>query len=228
MAGQTQSASDSADVYDRIMDAIVTQRLAPGQKVSENILTNMFGISRTAARNAMEQMTAQQFMISNSPRITRISPLTLVDVKENFTIRKMMEPSILSMIAPQMDEEEFEKRHNAIFEDMTMTTESDILRVLKANRDFNRYIAQQTRYQSLINWIGQLEDTTMRIYWIYAKLTKSLPFSMDQQKTLVDLVRNNQTEDIRRHVIMMITTCEDRVLNTIFMHGRLNAHNLTV
>ncbi len=226
MADQ-QTETDSL-VFDRIMDAIVTQRLAPDQKVSENILTRMFGISRTAARNAMEQMTAQQFMVSNSPRITRIAPLTLRDVKENFTIRKMMEPSILSMISPQIEEAEFKRRNDAIFHDGPIETDEDALRILKANRNFNLYIAQQTQFQLLISWVRQLEETTMRIYWIYIKLTKSMPYPWEQHKSLLELVKNNQTDEIRRHTLMMISSCEDRVLHAIFTHGKLNAHSLSL
>lgn len=227
MADQ-QTETDSLDVFDRIMDAIVTQRLEPGQKVSENILTRMFGISRTVARNAMEQMTAQQFMVSNSPRITRIAPLTLRDVKENFTIRKMMEPSILSMISPQIEEAEFKRRNDAIFHEGPIETDEDALRILKANRNFNLYIAQQTQFQLLISWVRQLEETTMRIYWIYIKLTKSMPYPWEQHKSLLELVKNNQTDEIRRHTLMMISSCEDRVLHAIFTHGKLNAHSLSL
>jgi DNA-binding GntR family transcriptional regulator len=223
-----QPETDSLDVFDRIMDAIVTQRLEPGQKVSENILTRMFGISRTVARNAMEQMTAQQFMVSNSPRITRIAPLTLRDVKENFTIRKMMEPSILSMISPQIEEAEFKRRNDAIFHEGPIETDEDALRILKANRNFNLYIAQQTQFQLLISWVRQLEETTMRIYWIYIKLTKSMPYPWEQHKSLLELVKNNQTDEIRRHTLMMISSCEDRVLHAIFTHGKLNAHSLSL
>ena len=58
MAKTTKNGSEtSADAYEIIMDAIVTQKLAPSQKVSENILTDMFEISRTTARNIMEQLT---------------------------------------------------------------------------------------------------------------------------------------------------------------------------
>jgi DNA-binding GntR family transcriptional regulator len=226
MAIEVQTETDTLEVYGRIMDAIVTQRLAPGQKVSENILTRMFDISRTAARNAMEQMTAQQFMISPSPRITRISSLTLKDVKENFMIRKMVEPSVLSMISPQIEEVEFRRRNDALLHKGPIDNDDDALRLLKANRDFNIYIAQQTQFPLLISWIRQLEETTMRIYWIYIKLTKALPYGWEQHRGLLDLVKDNQTDEIRKYTIMMISSCEDRVLNAIFTHGKLNEHSL--
>ena len=43
--------SDARKAAELIMDAIVTQKLAPSQKVSENIFSEMFGISRTISRN---------------------------------------------------------------------------------------------------------------------------------------------------------------------------------
>lgn len=225
--GQEEQADrDTLEVYGRIMDAIVTQRLAPEQKVSENILTRMFDISRTAARNVMEQMTAQQFMVSPSPRITRIASLTLRDVKENFTIRKLVEPNVLSMISPQIDDAEFKRRNDAIFHDGPITSDADALRLLKANRDFNVYIAQQTHFPLLISWIRQLEETTMRIYWIYIKLTGFMPFPWEQNRSLLDLVKDNQADEIRGHVLHMIAACEDRLLNAIFTHGKLNDHSL--
>ncbi|MEQ8935489.1 MAG: hypothetical protein RIE56_06835, partial [Amphiplicatus sp.] len=106
MTQKTQSGADAGATYEVIMDAIVTQKLAPSQKVSENVLTEMFDISRTAARNIMEQLTAQRFLVSESPRVTRVAPLTLMDVKQNFAMRKMLQPHIFSMAAPQIDFEE--------------------------------------------------------------------------------------------------------------------------
>ena len=95
-----KSSGDYDAAYDAIIDAIVTQKLAPSQKVSENVFTDMFGISRTTARNIMERLTAQQFLVSVSPRITRVASLTLLDVKQNFALRKMLQPNIMAMAAP--------------------------------------------------------------------------------------------------------------------------------
>lgn len=221
-----KNGADSATAYDLIMDAIVTQKLAPSQKVSENILTEMFDISRTMARNIMEQLTAQQFLISVSPRITRVASLTLLDVKQNFAMRKMLQPAIFAMAAAQIDYKQFVKLNDAMSHEEPITDDAVALRLLKANKNFNVYMAQQVKYPLLIHWIRQLEDTTMRIYWLYVKMRHVLPFALQHQRTLLEAVKENQSAEIRDQTHKILSVCEERVLDAIFLHDRLYTQDL--
>ena len=223
---KTQNGSDSAAVYEEIMDAIVTQRLAPSQKVSENILTEMFDISRTTARNIMEQLTAQQFLISISPRVTRVAPLTLLDVKQNFAMRKMLQPNIFAMAAAQVEHEKFVKLNNAISFKGPIANDETALKLLKANKSFNLYVAQQLKYPLLMHWTSQLEDTTMRIYWLYVKMKRVLPFTWEHQRELLEAVKSDHADEIREQTHRILTLCEERVLDAIFLHDQLYTQDL--
>lgn len=217
---------DSAVAYDVIMDAIITQKLAPSQKVSENILTEMFDISRTTARNIMEQLTAQQFLVSKSQRVTRVAPLTLMDVKQNFAMRKMLQPNIFAMAAPQIDPEELAALNEAVAHKGPITDDAVALRLLKANKQFNVYVAGMIGYPLLMHWVSQLEDTTMRIYWLYVKLMRSLPYTWEHQRELVDAVRNDRSDEIREQTLKILSACEERVLKAAFMHDQLYTQDL--
>ncbi|WP_207764875.1 GntR family transcriptional regulator [Hyphococcus luteus] len=221
-----QNGSDSGVVYEEIMDAIVTQRLAPSQKVSENILTEMFDISRTTARNIMEQLTAQQFLVSISPRVTRVAPLTLLDVKQNFAMRKMLQPNIFAMAAAQVDYDKFVKLNDAISFKGPITDDRTALKLLKANKRFNLYVAQQLKYPLLMHWISQLEDTTMRIYWLYVKMKRILPFTWEHQRELLEAVKNDHADEIREQTHKILAICEERVLDAIFLHDQLYTQDL--
>ena len=223
-----QSVVDPAAAYDVIMDAIVTQKLAPSQKVSENILTEMFSISRTTARNIMEQLTAQQFLVSVSPRITRVAPLTLLDVKQNFAMRKMLQPEIFAMAAAQVDLDAVLKMNEETSHKAPIADEAVALRLLKANKQFNVFMAQHVRYPLLIHWIRQLEDTTMRIYWLYVKLNRSLPYTWEHQRALVEAIRKDASDEIREQVHKILSNSEERVLDAIFMHDQLYTQDLKI
>lgn len=226
MTRKNQNGADAGATYEVIMDAIVTQKLAPSQKVSENVLTEMFDISRTAARNIMEQLTAQRFLVSESPRVTRVAPLTLMDVKQNFAMRKMLQPHIFSMAAPQIDFEELVALNEAIAHKGAIVDDAMALKLLKANKQFNVYVAEKIKYPLLIHWISQLEDTTMRIYWLYVKLMKALPYTWEHQSELVEAVRNDRAEEIHEHTLKILSVCEERVLKAVFMHDQLYTQNL--
>ena len=222
------AATDPASAYDVIMDAIVTQKLAPSQKGSENILTEMFDISRTTARNIMEQLTAQQFLVSVSPRITRVAPLTLLDVKQNFAMRKMLQPEIFAMAASQVDADLIARMNEDTSHKAPLDDDEIALKLLKANKQFNVYMAQHVKYPLLIHWIRQLEDTTMRIYWLYVKLNRTLPYSWEHQRALVEAIRKDATDEIRAQVHKILTSSEERVLDAVFMHDQLYTQDLKV
>lgn len=223
-----ENGNDSASAYSLIMDAIVTQKLAPSQKVSENILTEMFEISRTTARNVMEQLTAQQFLVSVSPRITRVAPLTLLDVKQNFAMRKMLQPEIFAMAAAQVDHEQVVKMNEDTSHRAPILDDDVALRLLKANKTFNVFMAQQVKYPLLIHWIRQLEDTTMRIYWLYVKLNRALPYTWEHQRALVDAIGQDASDDVREQVHKILSSSEERVLDAIFTHDQLYMQDLTI
>lgn len=222
-----KNSGDYDAAYDAIIDAIVTQKLAPSQKVSESIFTDMFGISRTTARNIMERLTAQQFLVSVSPRITRVASLTLLDVKQNFALRKMLQPNIMAMAAPFIKADQLAKLNEAIHFKGSLTEESQALTLLKANKRFNLYVSEKLSYPLLLNWIEQLEDTTMRIYWLYMKMMDSLPFTWEHQRELVQAIEDDQSEEIIRITNMILTLSEERVLKAVFSHNHLITQDLT-
>ena len=223
-----QNGGDSIAAYDLIMDAIVTQKLAPSQKVSENILTEMFDISRTTARNIMEQLTAQQFLVSISPRVTRVAPLTLLDVKQNFAMRKMLQPNLFAMAAAHVDYDELVKLNDAISHKGPISGDDAALSLLKANKRFNVFIAQQVKYPLLIHWVKQLEDTTMRIYWLYVQMKRVMPFTWEHQRELLEAVKSDHATEIREQTHKILSLCEERVLDAIFLHDQLYTQDLRV
>lgn len=224
---QRTSGVDYDSAYEVIMDAIVTQKLVPSQKVSEKILTDMFGISRTMARNIMERLTAQQFLVSKSARITRVSSLTLLDVKQNFALRKMLQPNIMAMAAPFVKADQLANLNKAIRYEGSVQEESQALTILKANKRFNMFVSEKLNYPVLINWIGQLEDTAMRIYWLYMKMMDSLPFTWEHQRELVVAIENDQSDEIIRITNMILNLSEERFMKAVFSHQHLSTQDLT-
>lgn len=216
----------SSAAYDAIMDAIVTQKLAPSQKVSENIFVDMFDISRSAARNVIERLTAEQFLVSLSPRITRVASLTLLDVKQNFALRKMLQPKIFSVSAAHVDFDEVARLNDAIAVGGPIKDDDSALRILKANKHFNLSIAERMNYPLLMNWVRQLEDTSMRIYWLYVKMFGALPYTWEHQREMVEAMKSDRPEEIEKRVYAMLAMSEERLLSAIFSHDQIYKQDL--
>jgi len=220
--------SDASKASELIMDAIVTQKLAPSQKVSENIFSDMFGISRSISRNLIERLIAKQFLVSISPRVTVVAPLTLLDIKQNFTLRKVLLPSIFSLVATNVD---FDKAYaiNAEIQKMQpVKNDEDALKLLKKNKELNLTLCENIGYPLMLDWARQLEDTAMRIYWMYLKSQKSFPYSMDQQGLTLEVMKNDEPARIQTVLHDILSQTEERILKTIFTHEQFYSQDLIV
>jgi len=219
---------DSTDAYRAIINAIVTQKLAPSQKVSENIISEMFGFSRAISRNLIERLIAKQFLVSISPRVTQVAPLTLLEIKQNFMLRKMLLPEVVSLAAAKTDFVAVHKLNEEIQSIFPIENDDDALKVLKSNKRVNILMCEQAGYPLMLEWINQLEDTAMRIYWLYVKANKSFPYLTEQHTASIDIVKNEEPARISAVIHDMISQTEERILNTIFSHPQFYTQDLKV
>lgn len=228
MSKEDTAINDADQAYGIVLDAIVTQELAPSQKVSENILSQQFGISRTVARNLIERLIAKQFLVTVSPRVTKVAPLTLMEIKQNFLLRKLLLPDVISMAAPNVNYQAIYDLNEKLQSKLPVKGDADALELLKINREMNLSLCQQAGYPLMIEWIRQLEDMAMRIYWLYIKTQQNFPYSSEHQRTVFDVMRSDDSKRIRQTIRDVLAQTEDRILNAVFSHEQLYTQDLKV
>lgn len=219
---------DTVTAYELVMDAVVTQQLPPSQKISENILNEKFGISRSVGRNLIERLSAQQFLVNISPRITQVAPLTLLDIRQNFKLRKILLPEVISLAGSKIDHAKIDQLHDEIQSLLPIKDDASALQLLKVNKDMNLSFCSPAGYPLMDNWVRQLEDTAMRIYWLYIRTRGDFPFSKEQQSILLDVIKADEPKKIQTVVHNMITQTEERVLNAILNHKQFHNQDLLV
>lgn len=220
--------NDADEAHRIVLDAIVTQKLAPRQKVSENILSDTFGISRTIARNLIEQLIAKHFLVSVSPRVTQVAPLTLMEIKQNFALRKMIMPHVITLAAPNADYEKLYALNDKIKSMLPVEDDQSALAILKVNRELNIELCRNAGYPMMLDWVKQLEDMTMRIYWLYIKTQKSFPYLNEHQHALFEIMKNSGGSKTQKAFLDSLTQSEERILNAIFGYEQFYTQDLRV
>tara|TARA_R100000365_G_C2748698_1_gene81421 strand:+ start:24240 stop:24917 length:678 start_codon:yes stop_codon:yes gene_type:complete len=216
------------DLQRQVKEAIICQRLAPGQKVTELVLTEMFHTTRTVARSLMEQLTVQGFLISISPRITRVSPLTVLSIKENFALRKMLIPDLASESLTFVDFSELERINREISKaTFSPDNEQDILNLLHLNSAYNLVLVSGVQYPLALKWAHLLEDVAKRIYWLYVKRTGDLPFNVRGHEQIEQL-RHGDPARVKNMLSESLYQTEQRILTSIFFQEPLYAKNLDI
>lgn len=82
-------------IADRIVDAILAGRVLPGQRLGEQSLADLFGVSRTLVREAMARLSARGMVQVDARRGWFVVEPSLEEAKEAFSARVAIETGLL-------------------------------------------------------------------------------------------------------------------------------------
>lgn len=88
MTSQTQIAQ-------QVVEAILAQKLAPGERLGEQELAELFGVSRTLVREALMQLQARGFVEVRTRKGWYVVEPSIEEARDAFSARRIIEAGIL-------------------------------------------------------------------------------------------------------------------------------------
>lgn len=96
-------APDRTDaLYRQIHAAIVGHRLPPGTRLPEEQLADVFGVSRTLVRQALQRLAHQHLVVQEPNRGVRIAEPTIDEVRHLYEVRRLIECALLTKAAARL------------------------------------------------------------------------------------------------------------------------------
>ncbi len=92
-----RSVTQNDVVYEHIFDAILEQRLAPGTKLSEEALGEIFGVSRTIIRRALSRLGHEGVVLLRPNRGAVVASPSVEEARQVFFARRMVERAITEL-----------------------------------------------------------------------------------------------------------------------------------
>ena len=88
--------ASQSEIARQVVESILSQRLAPGERLGEQELADLFGVSRTLIREALMQLQARGFVEVRPRRGWYVIEPSLDAAKDAFSARRIVEAGILS------------------------------------------------------------------------------------------------------------------------------------
>lgn len=95
--GKTRTGTQDDIVYAHIFDAILEQRLAPGTKLSEEALGEIFGVSRTIIRRALSRLAHEGVVLLRPNRGAVVASPSVEEARQIFFARRLVEKAITEL-----------------------------------------------------------------------------------------------------------------------------------
>lgn len=93
-------------IYEYVKDQILSGAYPENERLSERLIGEHFGTSRTVVREAFYELKKSGWLYAESKSGTYVAPIDFEAVKENYEARIYLEPYVLLQAYPKMTEED--------------------------------------------------------------------------------------------------------------------------
>ncbi len=90
--------ASQADIHQSIYDAIVEHRLMPGTKLSEERVAELFAVSRTQVRGALQRLAVEQLVTLIPNRGAFVTTPSAEEAHDVLSVRRTLEPAAVARL----------------------------------------------------------------------------------------------------------------------------------
>ncbi|MEQ8261925.1 GntR family transcriptional regulator [Pseudohaliea sp.] len=160
----TSESSDRLDIraYEEIKSRIIRNDLKAGERLTEAWLAEELGLSKAPIRTALTRLCHENLMQSERRVGYQVRGFSIVDVREVFLLRELIEPEVARLAAGRLSDAEIDELKSLCELDYQPTDSISQADFLSVNRAFHVRLAECTRNSRLISLTARLLEESER------------------------------------------------------------------
>ncbi|GAA5165256.1 GntR family transcriptional regulator [Viridibacterium curvum] len=162
-----EAALSDADIYERIVEAVMDHRLAPGTRLGEEKLGRAFGVSRTRIRQVLIRLAAEQIVVLNHNRGASIACPTPQEAQEVFGARILIELPILESFIDNASARDLANVARILREEEQARRTQNRRAAIRLSGEFHLAIAAGANNATLEKMLRELVSRTSLILMTY-------------------------------------------------------------
>ncbi|WP_283194259.1 GntR family transcriptional regulator [Rhizobium sp. AN80A] len=163
-------------IRDAIRDAIVERRLSPGTKLSESDVGNLFNVSRTLARAALQALSYEGLVSVEKNRGAFVAYPSPDEARQIFAARRLIEPGILREAAARITQSQIQHLRQLLLEESRLIGERGQTArraEIKASGDFHLTLAAISGNTIMQRFMEELVARSSLVIALYGQSTIS-------------------------------------------------------
>lgn len=140
----------------KLRQAILEGRLQPGNRLYEQKLCDLMGVSRTSIREALRHLESEGLVTILPHKGPVVSTVTIQDAEEIYQVRELLEGLAARLFAQRADAKSIEALANAIKDIEECIRREDSKTLLKKKNEFYRVLFKGCRNQVVYNILNSL------------------------------------------------------------------------
>jgi DNA-binding GntR family transcriptional regulator len=160
---RTRNLSLSETAYEAIKEEILSAKLQSGQLLYESALAERLGMSKTPIREALRRLTQERLVTVMPRKGYVVGGMSMADVVEVFTLRRIIEPHLAGMAARQRTSAQLEALRETLAQ---ASRPGDGLEAIHDSHAIHEQIAEMAGNHRARLILKSLLDDSARIPWM--------------------------------------------------------------
>ena len=175
----------TARIVESITTAIVERRLAPGTKLAEQKLADIFGVSRTLVRQALNQLSRDRLVTLAPARGAFVATPSVEEARQVFEVRSMIESELARQLAARITDAQLRDLRQHLAEERAAVARTDVPGRTRLLADFHVVLARMLGNQVLAELLEDLLSRSSLISLMYQS-SHSAEASFQEHEAVVE------------------------------------------
>ncbi|MBA83728.1 GntR family transcriptional regulator [Thalassobius sp. S69A] len=209
--------SGSGFVAENLARAIHEHRLAPGMKLNEDEVGEIYGVSRTVVRAALQQLSHERLIDLRRNRGAFVAQPTVKEAREVFEARSLLEPRTAHSAAERITETDLANLQRHIDDEHAALQQGDTGRALHLSGLFHIEIARIADQDTIADFVAQLVSRSSLIIALYWQRRAALCESHAHDALLRALADHDgplAEELMKNHLLDLLTSLDLRAISS--------------
>lgn len=186
-------------IVEAITTAIVERRLMPGTKLAEQKIADIFQVSRTLVRQALNQLSRDHVVTLEPARGAFVATPSIDEARQVFQVRLMLESAMLRQLCTCITEPQIATLREHLQQEREAVARVDVPGRTRLLADFHMVLARMLGNEVLADLLADLLSRSSLISLMYQS-SHSAQHSQDDHVRLVDAL---EKRDARAAVRLM-------------------------
>jgi DNA-binding GntR family transcriptional regulator len=213
--GNGPSIGSTQRIVSSITAAIVARRLMPGTKLSEQKIADIFNVSRTLVRQALNQLSRDRLVVLEPARGAFVATPSVEEARQVFEVRQILETALTRRLCAVISDTQVKELRQHLRAEREAVTNADVSGRTHLLADFHVVLARMLGNDVLAQLLTDLLTRSSLIALMYQS-SHSAEASLAEHVAIVDAF---ERRDVKAAVRLTIEHLEHVEQNL-----RLNPH----
>lgn len=213
------------DIAERVIQSILNRLIKPGERLGEQEVANVFGVSRTMVREAMIKLQARGF-VEVRPRMGwYVVEPSFEEARETYAVRRMIEPGMVRDAGKPL-QSVLKKLRQHVAQERKLIESSDAGARSIALADFHVCLAECLGNRLLTEMMVDLSARTTLVSALYQSPTDA-QVSNDDHAAIVAALEDGDSaraeQLMREHIDTLAARLDETLAEPVESHDRLRS-----